>query len=111
MYVFRSGAARAAFGSGNDFFRQNDKNFIQITILVEKYTFVQKLARGGSGVLYGPIWMQNAILRSGTGRGGLNHSVPQHHQYSNEGTYIPSFSEFNSRGAELLVFTMPELVF
>ena len=66
MYVSRPEVARAAFGPGNDFLHQNHCIFIKMTILAEKYTFAQKLARGGSGVLYGPIWMQKAISRSGT---------------------------------------------
>ena len=36
---------------------------------------------------------------------------PQNHQYCNGKTYISSFSESDSRGAELLVFTMPKSVF
>ena len=35
----------------------------------------------------------------------------QNHQYCNGKTYISSFSESDPRGAELLVFTMPKLVF
>ena len=55
-------------------FASKSQHFHQKCHLAEKYTFAQKPARGGSGVLYGPIWMQKAISRSGTGRGGLNHS-------------------------------------
>ena len=36
---------------------------------------------------------------------------PQNHQFRNRKTNISSFSKINSRGAELLVFTMPKLVF
>ena len=36
---------------------------------------------------------------------------PQNHQYCNGETYISSFSESDSRGAELLVFTMPKSAF
>ena len=73
MYVFRSRAARAAFGSGNDFFRQSDNISIQNHNLAEKYTFVQKLARVVSGAKCCPIWTRKSILRSGPRRQDLNH--------------------------------------